>query len=526
MTRIFDAKKGMSRRGLMRLAGGMAAAAIARPAFATPAWITGTPRFISYPFTLGVASGDPLPGGFVLWTRLAPAPFDREAVGGDPVPVGYEVAADPRFRTVVLKGAAVAHPENAHAVHVEVEGLSPGRPYWYRFFAGDEVSPVGRARTAPAAMSPVDRFRFAFASCQQYEVGYFKAYRDMIAQDVELIIHLGDYIYESSWNAPVRRVPVDDARGLDEYRRLHAAYKLDRDLQAAHAHTSWMFTWDDHEVANDYAAEHDEHYEPVDTFLKRRAAAYKAYYEHLPLRMSARPDGPDMRLYQRLWIGDLMEINMLDTRQYRSDHPCQTPEEGGFQRISVDCPDIDDPARTILGARQERWLRWMGDAGAKWTVMAQGMLFSQHDYQVGEGQMIGSEYWDGYRGSRRRVLDLIETRGLTNTVIIGGDVHATYVCDVKKDFNDPASPTLASEFVTTSITSPNGWHDANVASMVDNPHIKLYDGRHRGYTLCDVTKDSWRTDLRIVNDVRQPELEATTNKTFIIEAGRPGPQEA
>jgi len=514
----------ITRRGLIRSASLLGAAAFTQPMLAATPWITGKARFVDYPFKLGVASGDPLPSGFVIWTRLAPAPLDSAATGAEPIPVGYEIAADEKFKKPVQRGHVVAYPENGHAVHVDVTGLAPGRPYWYRFKAGDEISPVGRAITTPALNAPLDKFRFAFASCQEFEAGYFKAYRDMIAEDTDLIVHLGDYIYEGSWGgANTRRIPLKDARSLNDYRMLHATYKLDPDLQAGHAHTSWLMTWDDHEVANDYAADQDENYEPVASFLNRRAAAYKAYFEHLPLRAAARPNGPDMHLYHRAVFGNLLEINMLDTRQYRSDQPCQTPDEGGWQLIDDTCTERHEPDRTMLGAAQERWLLGgMARRNTKWNVMAQGMLFSEHDYRVGPGGEYGSEYWDGYTGARERVLNMLEGRQISNPVIIGGDVHATYVCDVKKDFKDPSSKTLASEFVTTSITSGNWYHARNASTMGDNPHIHLYEGRHRGYTLATLDQKLWRTDLRVVNDVNTPDLSASTLKSYVIEDGVPG----
>lgn len=515
----------ISRRNLLRGASLLGAAAFSKPLLAAAPWITGSPKFIDYPFKLGVASGDPLPTGFVLWTRLAPSPQDSSATGPDPIPVGYEIALDEQFTQPVQTGSVVAYPENAHSVHIDVQGLAPGRPYYYRFRAGSEISPVGRAVTTPAQGAAVDRLKFAFASCQNYESGYFKAYRDMVAQDADLIVHLGDYIYEKSYGAATRRSPISNARSLDEYRRLHAFYKLDEDLQLGHAHTSWLFTWDDHEVANDYAADQDENFEPVASFLQRRAAAYKAYYEHLPIRIAAKPKGPDAMLYQRVAFGNLLEINMLDTRQYRDDQPCQLPNDGGWRRITATCEERLDPKRSILGHDQERWLeRGLRFSQAKWNVMAQGMLFSKHDFKVGEGEEFGSEYWDGYIGSRDRLLQTLEERNVSNPVIIGGDVHATYVCDVKKDYDDPSSKTLASEFVCTSITSSNWRHDQNQATLADNPHIHLYEGRHRGYSLCTLTGDQMTTDLRVVNDVRTQDLEARTLKTYVVEDGRPGPQ--
>ena len=347
----------LSRRRLLRGASLLGAAAFSRPLLSAP-WITGSAKFIDYPFKLGVASGDPLPTGFVIWTRLAPSPLDSFATGPDPIPVGYEIALDEQFKNPVQTGSVVAYPENAHAVHVDVEGLAPGRPYFYRFKAGSEISPVGRAMTTPAVGAAMDGYKFVFGSCQNYETGYFKAYRDMVAQNPDLIVHLGDYIYEESYGAETRRAPVQVARSLDEYRQLHAIYKLDKDLQRGHAHTSWLFTWDDHEVANDYAADQDEDFESVATFLQRRAAAYKAYFEHLPLRAAAKPKGPDARLFQRVKVGNLLEINMLDTRQYRDDHPCQLPDDGGWRLIPDTCEERLDPQRSILGNDQERWLTW------------------------------------------------------------------------------------------------------------------------------------------------------------------------
>lgn len=516
-----------SRRSLLKYASGMALAGLANAPMVTPPWIERKPRFISYPFTLGVASGDPMPGGAVIWTRLAPNPLDPDATGREPIPVRYEVALDQRFKRVVNTGGVVAYHANAHSVHVPIEGLMPGRPYFYRFMAGDEVSRTGRLVTAPAVGASVDQFRFAVASCQQYEMGYFSAYQDMIAQDVSLIVHLGDYIYESSWNGPARRMPVSDARSLTDYRALHAIYKTDSSLQDGHAFAPFISTWDDHEVVNDYAAEFDENYEPPETFLKRRAAAYKAYYEHMPLRATATPVGPDMRLYQRLFFGDMVEFNMLDTRQYRTDHPCQTPEEGGWQKIDATCEERFDPNRTILGKDQERWfLGRFGRAGCRWNIMAQGMLFSKHDYKRGEGEEIGSEYWDGYVESRNRVIKRVQDRDIKNAVCIGGDVHATYVCDVKADFDDINSDTVMSEFVTTSVSSPNDFWQWNAQSLPDNPHIVDYTGEHRGYTLMDLTKDRMQVDMRAVKDVMDPQSTAFSAAKYVVENGKPGPQQA
>ena len=313
----------IDRRTFVKLGGASAAALIfGFGPFTEKTWAE--PRFSDYPFKLGVASGDPLPDGVVLWTRLAPDPLN----GGMPdkrVPVQWQVATDEAFANVVREGATFASPELAHSVHVEVGGLRPAGEYFYRFRAGSELSPVGRTKTAPAFGASVAEMNFAFVSCQQYEHGYFTAYRHMSEEDLDLVVHLGDYIYEYGPNqyvAPggnVRTHVGPEIVSLSDYRRRHAQYRTDEDLQAAHAAFPWAVTWDDHEVENNYADEIPEGGQSVEAFILRRAAAYQAYYEHMPLRRTSVPSGPDMQLYRRLTFGNLAEFNVLDTRQYRDD---------------------------------------------------------------------------------------------------------------------------------------------------------------------------------------------------------------
>ncbi|MGH3089935.1 MAG: alkaline phosphatase D family protein, partial [Rubrobacteraceae bacterium] len=265
--------------------------------------------FSDYPFSLGVASGDPRPDGVALWTRLAPAPLDHG--GGMPdreVAARWEVAEDEGFRKVVRRGEEVASPSLAHSVHAEVEGLRPGRWYFFRFKAGGETSAVGRTRTAPERGVP--EMNFAFASCQKWDEGFYSAYRRMSGDDLDLVFHLGDYIYEygvgesgGARGAPVPEQFRGEATTLDDYRLRYALYKTDADLQAAHAAFPWVVTWDDHDVDNDYAGDDSENSDPRERFLARRAAAYQAFYEHMPLRRSAMPEGPDMPLYRRITYG-------------------------------------------------------------------------------------------------------------------------------------------------------------------------------------------------------------------------------
>src|SRR2546422_1948249 len=314
------------------------------------------PRLSARPFPLGVAPGYPPPTGVVLWTRLAPSPLMPG--GGMPpevVPVEWEVATDDRLAHVVQRGTAAATPSFAHAIHVEVDELEPGRWYWYRFRTGGQVSAIGRTRTAPPANAGGDRLRFALASCQQYEQGFFTAYRHMLADDLDVIIHVGDYIYESSWGRDhVRKHGAPEPHTLDDYRIRHALYKGDPDLQAAHATCPWLLTWDDHEVQNDYANDRSANLHPPEWFLQRRAAAYKAYYEHMPLRLQMVPFGPHMRIYTRVSFGRLAQIHLLDDRQYPSPQPCAAPGRGGANVVE-DCAERLHPPPTMLGGTQESW---------------------------------------------------------------------------------------------------------------------------------------------------------------------------
>ncbi len=480
-------------------------------------------------FTLGVASGYPLPTGVALWTRLAPAPtvpgggMPREAIA-----VEWEVASDERMSQIVQRGRAAAALEWAHAVHVEVDGLEPGRWYWYRFRAGGEVSPTGRTRTAPPANARVDRLRFAFTSCQHYEQGYFNAYRHMVADDLDLILCLGDYIYESSWGRDhVRKHGAPEPHTLDDYRSRHALYKGDPDLQAAHAAYPWLVTWDDHEVSNDYADDRSETLHPREWFLKRRAAAYRAYFEHMPLRRQMVPFGPEMRLYYRAAFGDLAQFHVLDDRQYRSHQPCAPPGRGG-STVVEDCADRLSPQLTMLGATQEQWLATgLERSRARWNVLAQQTLMAQIDRKPGPGQQFWTDGWDGYPAARRRLLESIGQRKPGNPVVIGGDVHSFWVTDLKPDFDDPGSPIVATEFAGTSITSQFGRSPELVnALLADNPHIRLADGTRRGYVRIEVTRERLRADLRAMRTVTQPKSDADTLASFVVEDGRPGASRA
>lgn len=458
-------------------------------------------------FSLGVASGDPWPDGVLLWTRLAPEPFAPD--GGLPdrvVPVEWQVAADDRFASVVRSGVFPAQPADAHSVHVEVRGLRPGAEYFYRFRVGDELSPVGRTRTAPIARA--NRLDFAFASCQRYPDGFYTAYADMARQNLDLVVFLGDYIYEGGSQGSIGRGhrPRRDVFSLAGYRTRFAQYKTDPDLQAAHAAFPWVAVFDDHEVENDWAGDHSDSGMPAPAFRQRRANAFRAYWEHLPMR--TRPDGAAWRIHRRLPFGDLADFHVLDTRQYRSDQ--------------VPLARRANPGRTILGAEQKAWFfDNLAASSARWNVVAQQVFFSQLNPAPGAQTRTG-DAWDDYLPERNEVRDrLAATR---NPVVITGDAHASFVCDIKADFDEPSSRTVGTEFVGTSITSEGDGVDrtpGDVAQLRANPHVRFVH-RKRGYVRCAVTPDSWTAEYRTVDYVSRPSAPIRIPGRFVIGIGQPG----
>ena len=469
-------------------------------------------------FKLGVASGEPEADGMVLWTRLAPRPTSRRGgMPNEPVKVFWEIAKDSDMSTIVRRGVATAQPDMGHSVHVEVDGLEADHWYWYRFKVGSEYSPIGRTRTAPVADSAVESVKFAVASCQHWMHGYFTAYRHMVAEDIHFVLFLGDYIYErqKSWSQ-VRFHGRFVATTLDEYRKRYAQYKSDPDLQACHAAFPWIVTWDDHEVANNYAGSIDPKGDDRDAFLKRRAAAYQAYYENMPLRHSAAPKGADMLLYRRLKFGNLLEMNILDTRQYRTAQPCGQKWQ--------ECDDRADPKATILGGKQERWLYGgLQKSKAKWNVIAQQVTMFQRRHHRRERE-INTDKWDGYIVSRQRLMNFLSNNKTSNPIVLSGDVHSNYVSDLKLNFDDPSSTTVGSEFVATSISAGgNGKNRRKRARkfIAKNPHIKYFDKR-RGYLLCEVTQDRWKTDIRQVKFVEEKGAPIKTRASFEVKNGVPG----
>ncbi len=506
----------LSRRDFLRGAAGLAAAALPVPR------LLAQPRFATTPYSLGIASGYPTPDGVVLWTRLAPA----EGLPPAAIETGWEVATDEAFRKIVRRGREIASPRWAHSVRAEVAGLEPARWYWYRFHAGGVTSPTGRTRTAPAAGAATGRLRLAFASCQQYEQGYYTAYRHMAAEDLDLVLHLGDYIYESSWGRKhVRKHDAGEPITLDDYRNRYALYKSDADLQRAHAAFPWMVTWDDHEVDNDYAADHSQDRDPPAVFLMRRAAAYQAWYEHMPLPKRMAPTASGMPIHARADFGTLVRLHVLDDRQYRTPQACPRPGRGGGNVVSpADCPDLRAPGRTMLGQEQERWLLdGLAGSGARWNVIAQQTLMARVDRTPGEGQSFWTDGWDGYPESRSRLLGFIADRHIANPLVIGGDLHTSIVADLKADFDDLRAPATATEIVGTSITSQGISPKTLETWREDNPHVKYADSTRRGYTTLALAPDRCTVRMRAVYPW-DPGAAASTSATWVVEAGRAGAQ--
>ncbi|SDS55525.1 alkaline phosphatase D [Microlunatus soli] len=488
------------------------------------------PQLPADPFTLGVASGDPDSRSVILWTRLAIDPLADDGRGGMPnrsYPLSWQIADDERFRRVVRSGQAVARPDYGHAVHVTADGLRPGREYYFRFRQGRYLSPVARTVTAPAADESPAALAMSFVSCSQYEHGWFTGYRRLAEDQPDLILHLGDYQYEykaNSYVAPtgnVRDHAGPETVDLAGYRQRHAQYKTDPDLQAAHSAAPFVVVFDDHEVDNNWAADIPEHAEDAPGFIDRRAAAFRAYYENMPLRPTSIPQGAAIQIYRRLQWGKLANFHLLDTRQFRDDQGCGD----GYDH---DCPEAVDPNRSITGAEQERWLvDGFRRSTATWDVIGQQVFFAQRDNDQGPLKTVSMDAWDGYAASRDRITKAWVDAKVRNPVVLTGDVHAHWASDLKLDYDDPDSPTVGSELVCSSITS--GGDGADSASgahpwLAWNPHLR-FQNNLRGYVRTKITAERMDADFRCVAKVSVPDQPVFTRASFAVFDGRPGLQQ-
>lgn len=497
----------LNRRMLLRRAVGLAAARfLAGGAVASAA---SRVRPIVDPFTLGVASGEPSTDGFMLWTRLT-------GLHSDAAP-GFEIAEDEGFRRIVRSGRAAAPVARGGAVHLEVRGLSPGHSYFYRFHLGGATSRVGRSRTIAARPEQV---RLALTSCQHWEHGWFSAYRDMVAAAPDAVVQIGDYIYEKSFGTgpDVRSFGTPVPTTLADYRARHALYRTDPDLAAAHAALPFIVSWDDHEVENDYAGDQGALTDDPAAFLRLRAAAYQAYFEHMPLRPASLSSDGGYRLYRRFGWGDLVTLNMLDTRQYRTPHPA-----GPGGKVVVGAQgDVADRAQSMLGAAQEAWLAdGLAHEAGRWTLIAQQTLFARLVLPQGPGSYY-SDIWDGYAGNRARLSAQLASPAVRNAVVLGGDLHSFWINDLPRDFERPGALPIATEIVTSCLASRSG-PDALFAGARDrNPHVRFLDNRHSGYVLLDLAPERLSADLRAVRDLTDPASRVVSLARFAIEDGRPG----
>jgi alkaline phosphatase D len=510
-------------------------AALAALAMQLPRSAWSQPSLQDYPFALGVASGDPTPDGMVLWTRLQPSTAGAAQAS---ITVHWELAHDAGFRQIVQHGQAQARPEWGHSVHVELQGLAPDRWYYYRFRCGEATSATGRTRTAPAPDALPARLRLAFASCQRWEHGHYAAWRQVVTDAPDLVLFLGDYIYEyaspKNTTGLARVHSLHAARTLADYRERYALHKSDPLLQAAHAACPWIVTWDDHEVQNDYAG-HQGRDGDTSAFTAQRLAGWQAFYENMPLRAASLAQGVQaLQIYRTLAWGRLAQFQVLDARQYRDWQACRKLGDSSAKGVQpAHCDALADPQRSLLGRAQERWLEaalarsqvqdQARDTEARWSVIAQQTLFSPRRYPSG---VRSTDSWEGYPAARDRLLHTLQAHPQRNTVFLGGDIHQNYVCNVPAPGADPESHSwLASEFCGTSLTSQSGTTQAQVDAVArHNPHVLLARCEERGYGLAELTPRQWQTTLRAVDDPLRADSPVRTLARFVVADGRPGPQ--
>jgi alkaline phosphatase D len=542
----------LTRRSFLRAsAAGAGALAVGNEALAA-----GAPT-IRY-FLHGVASGDPLPGAVVLWTRVTPTPEAQPGSGTGPtVGVRWQLAADPSFTRIVRSGSASTGPDRDHTVKVDATRLAAATTYWYRFEFDGVTSPVGRTRTAPSLLALVPQLRFGVVSCSNWEAGWFSPYRHLAARgDLDAVLHLGDYIYEygngsygyGSTNATVRpHQPVHEIVSLADYRQRHGQYKTDPDLQALHAAAPWIVTWDDHETANDRWLNGAENHQPETegSWAARAAAAQRAYDEWMPVRLSGTAAvGDGGRLYRRFRFGELAELSMLDLRSYRS------------RQVGNDLTKVNDPDRTITGPDQMSWLTGgLSESTAQWKlvgnpVMISPVVFPPLPAEVGrpladitgllppDGVPYNVDQWDGYTADRQELFAHLADHGVTDTVFLTGDIHSAWACDLPVDAGSyPLGRTVGTELVCTSVTSNNlddiiGTPPRTTSLTVEaairasNRHIRYLDFDSHGYSVLDLTPARTQMDYYVISDRRDRAATSAWSTSFVVTAGTQRVQQA
>jgi alkaline phosphatase D len=477
-----------------------------------------TARLAGDPFGMGIASGDPLIDAVVIWTRLAPDPVALDGLGAmppDPVDVVWEVATDDRFTSQVSGGVFTAEPDHAHAVHVDVTGLEPATDYHYRFKVGEFTSPTGRTRTLPDG-SP-RRFGLAVANCQWFEAGSYGAYRHLLDEDIDLVLHLGDYIYEFAGNpggSGRTTYPDHQLADLTDFRLRYASYRLDADLRAAHARFPFVLTWDDHEVANNYAGDTVPGGASPEVVRELRAAAYQAWWEHLPVRLDP-PQGPDLAVRNEFAVGDLARIYVLDERQDADTPPCRDLVEGDFG----DCADRASGDRTLLGVDQEAWFEEASSAGGvTWNVIGNPVCLAGIDGGSDAGPAYYLDSWDGYPSAQSRFIG--QLAGLDNPVVLTGDYHQGMVLEVRERPFDQSSPLVATEFMAPPVSSVLFGADVSART----PQLRQQFDDH-GYLTVEIEPERLTARFRILADVADPATAVSTGATWQVTPGDPAAQE-
>ncbi|MFJ7177762.1 alkaline phosphatase D family protein [Streptomyces massasporeus] len=512
------------------LAGPLAATLPARAADQAPA------------FLHGVASGDPLPDGILLWTRVTPVPEAIPGSGAGPdTEVSWVVARDKAFTTVVAKGSTTATAASDHTVKADIRGLQPATDYWFRFSAGGTDSPAARTRTAPAADAAVPGLRFGVVSCANWEAGYFSPYRHLAARgDLDAWLHLGDYIYEYGTGEYGTRgkvvrphAPAHEIVTLADYRVRHARYKTDPDLQALHATAPVVAIWDDHEFANDaWSGGAENHTEGAEgAWSARQAAAKQAYFEWMPVRTAIAGT-----TYRRLRFGKLADLSLLDLRSFRS------------QQVKVGNGEVDDPDRTLTGRAQLDWLKaGLKSSDTTWRLVGNSVMISP--FAVGslsanllkplakllglpqEGLALNTDQWDGYTDDRREILAHLRTNAIRNTVFLTGDIHMAWANDVPVDAGTyPLSPSAATEFVVTSVTSdnlddivkvPQGTVSAVASPVIRaaNRHVHWVDTDRHGYGVLDITAERAQMDFYVISDRAKRDATAKWSRSYRTRSG-------